>query len=128
MARWHLVLVGRLPLPNEIYAMSLRQRMHTKRAWRENTRAAVIEAGVPRLRFAEVTFTRYSAGRPDADALPAAFKPVADGLTDMRWVGYSVLPDDSPEHLKAAYVALPCPRGAAHITIAIDGVEAEGAA
>lgn len=107
---------GLLPLPNRTNAMSLRQRMASKGAWRRWTELALLAFGVPQFGRARVTFLRYSAGKPDtSDALPAAFKAVRDALVSSR-----VIDDDGDNFLQAHYEARRCVRREGHIELRIE--------
>lgn len=123
MARWVLRLHGIPPLPNRMAALPLRARMIARARWRDDTAAVARSLQIPRLAAPIVTYTRYSTAEPDFDGLVASFKHVQDGL-----VVAGVLPDDAPKHLRPAYGWHACRRGEEHIEIAIEGVEAEGAA
>ena len=111
---WSVTIFGLLPLPNEIYAMPLRQRMRCKKLWRQWTQQSLQAGRVPYLGTAEITFVRYSAGRPDDDAIPAAFKAVRDACIGL------VIEDDDADHLVAHYRAERCPQGLAHIELRIE--------
>jgi hypothetical protein len=111
---WSVTIFGLLPLPNEIYAMPLRHRMRAKRLWRQWTAQSIQSARVPYLGAATITFVRYSAGRPDDDAIPAAFKAVRDACIGL------VIEDDDADRLVARYRAERCPQGLAHIELRIE--------
>jgi hypothetical protein len=117
---WAVTVYGLLPLPNEIYAMPLRHRLRAKRLWREWTQQSLQAGRVPYLEAAEITFVRFSAGRPDDDAIPAAFKHVRDAC-----IG-TVIEDDDADHLVARYRAERCPQGLAHIELRIAPLRQEG--
>lgn len=110
---WVVTVFGLLPLPNEIYAMPLRHRMRAKRLWRQWTQDSLRSARVPYLGAATITFVRFSAGRPDDDAIPAAFKHVRDACIGL------IVEDDDSDHLVARYRAERCPQGLAHIELRI---------
>jgi Holliday junction resolvase RusA-like endonuclease len=58
--------------------------MNETRKWRSKVanKCARLWMGKEKLTKAKVTFTRYSAVRPDFDNLAASFKAVQDGLID----------------------------------------------
>jgi hypothetical protein len=70
------------------------------------------------LRKSLVVCTRYSAARssPDRDNLVASFKPLLDALQ------YTVIENDSPEHLTAEYHWEKCGRGEGRVVIEVSEV------
>lgn len=123
MARWVLTSTGCPPLANATLSMPLRRRLINKRRWRDWACYAAKAANIPPLTCPTITYTRVSSAEPDYDGLVMSGKPLIDGL-----VLAGVLPDDAPKHLRPIYRWRVCERGQQHTELAIEGVEAEGAA
>lgn len=105
---------GLPPMTNEVLAMKLRERMQSKKFWKEVVIYETCGKRPPKpLLKAHLTLTRFSNVRPDPDGLTSGFKHVVDGL-----VLANVLANDKFENIGfPVYLWEPAKRGIGKIRI-----------
>ena len=103
-------------MPNELLGSHWRIRSSNASKWFGLVMVAVNPFKRTKISSpARLTLIRYSAVEPDHDGLVGSFKAVIDGL-----VKCGVIPDDSPDHIKAEYLWEKCPPKKGKIKVRIE--------
>lgn len=72
---------GLPPTTNKVLAMGLRERLRSKKRWKDAVIYSTVGKRPPTpLVKASLTLTRHSSIRPDPDGLTSTFKHIIDGL------------------------------------------------